>query len=210
LLWMCVPFAVLAVLAFITPNFAAGGKLVYAYVTYLLLTMVYTAINVPYCALGAVITPNQRVRVSINGYRFFLATAAGALIASTTLPLVALLGGGNPRLGFPLTMALFTSIALVLFLACFVLTKERVTQASESTSDLWKDFKHLLRNDQWLVVAAINFVLFIALVIRDGAAIYYVRWYLARPDLIEAFLTTGMLRTDSKITSVFCHRQGAT
>ena len=67
LLWMCVPFAVLAVLAFITPNFAAVGKLVYAYVTYLLLTMVYTAINVPYCALGAVITPNQRERVSLNG-----------------------------------------------------------------------------------------------------------------------------------------------
>lgn len=193
LLWMCVPFAVLAVLAFITPNFAAGGKLVYAYVTYLLLTMVYTAINVPYCALGAVITPNQRERVSLNGYRFFLATAAGAVIASTTLPLVELLGGGDDRRGFPLTMAVFTTVGIGLFLACFALTKERVKQATESTSDLWTDVKLLVKNDQWLVVAAINFVLFIALVVRDGAAIYYMRWYFGRPDLIGPFLTTGML-----------------
>lgn len=193
LLWMCVPFAVLAVLAFVTPDFAEPGKLVYAYGTYLLLTMVYTAINVPYCALGAVITPNQRERVSLNGYRFFLATAAGAVIASTTLPLVELLGGGDDRRGFPLTMAVFTTVGIGLFLACFALTQERVKQAAESTSDLWTDVKLLVKNDQWLIVAALNFVLFIALVLRDGAAIYYMRWYFGRTDLIGAFLTTGNL-----------------
>jgi glycoside/pentoside/hexuronide:cation symporter, GPH family len=153
----------------------------------------YTAINVPYCALGAVITPNQRERVSLNGYRFFLALAGGAMIAATTIPLVGLLGQGDPRRGFPLTIALFGLVAVVLFWACFAFTRERVHQAASQASNLWADVKHLLGNDQWLVVAAMNFVLFIALAIRDGAAIYYVRWYLDRPALIGAFLTTGML-----------------
>jgi len=193
LVWMSGPFAVIAVLAFVTPDFSPSGKLVYAYVTYFLLTTAYTAINVPYCALGAVISPNQRERVSLNGYRFFLATAAGAIVGASTLPLVALLGGGNDQLGFPLAMVVFTLGAVVLFVACFGLTKERVAQVSTHASDLLADLKYLVKNDQWLVVAALNFLLFIALVIRDGTAIYYVVWYVGREELASAFLAVGML-----------------
>jgi GPH family glycoside/pentoside/hexuronide:cation symporter len=193
LFWMSVPLAGVAVLAFITPDISPRAKIVYAYGTYFLLTMSYTAINVPYCALGAVITPNQRERVSLNGYRFFLVTAAGALVASVTLPLVELLGRGNDRLGFPLAMVLFGILSVGLFLACFALTKERVVQASPTTTDLWTDIRHLARNDQWLVVASLSFLLFVVLVVRDGTAIYYVQWVVGRPELVPAFLTGGML-----------------
>jgi len=140
-----------------------------------------------------VLTQNQHELVSLNGYQFFLATAAGMMIVSTTLPLVAWLGGGNVRAGIPLTMSVFAVLAMATFLACFALTKERVGQAAETASDLRTDVKYLVRNDQWRIVAAINFVLFIALAIRGGSAIYFVRWHLGQPGLVDAFLTIGLV-----------------
>lgn len=193
LLWLCVPYALAGVLAFTTPDYSMPGKLAFAYVTYSLLMIVYSGINVPYCALGAVLTPDSRERVSLNGYRFFLATAGGAIVASSTLPLVAMLGAGDKQRGFQLTMVVLTGLAVEMFLTCFAATKERVVQTSSHSSTLALDLKLLLKNDQWRVVAALNVVLFAALVIEDGAAIYYLTWYVGREDLIGPFLTTGMV-----------------
>lgn len=201
LLWLSLPYALIAVLAFTTPDFSANGKLIYAYITYSLLMVVYAAINVPYCALGAVLTANSRERVSLNGYRFFLATSGGALVVAATLPLVSFLGDGDEQKGFQLAVAVLAGLAVLMFLACFAATKERVVAVSENTSSFWHDLRYLLSNDQWRVVAAINFVLFIALVIQDGSTVYYVIWFLKRPDLIGAFLTIGMV--SSMVGSLF-------
>ena len=73
LIWTAVPFAVIFVLAFTTPDFSAGGKLIYAYVTYLLLMMVYSANNLPYSALSGVMTGDVNERTSLSSYRFFFA-----------------------------------------------------------------------------------------------------------------------------------------
>lgn len=193
LLWLCLPFGAIAVLAFVTPDFTPTGKLVYAYTTFALLMIVYSAVNVPYCALGAVLTADGRERVSLNGIRFLLATLGGTLVVAATLPLVRLLGAGNDRLGFPLAVALLAGLAIAMLVACFALTKERVRPADSNSSAIWHDIKFLLANDQWLVVAVINFVLFIAFAIQDGSAIYYLTWYVGRQDLTSAFLTTGMV-----------------
>jgi GPH family glycoside/pentoside/hexuronide:cation symporter len=193
LIWFSISFAAAAVATFTTPNLSAGGKLVYAYCTYTLLMIIYSAINVPYCALGAVITTDSRERISLNGYRFFLATAGGALVTATTLPLVQLLGRGNDRLGFPLAVAVLTFLATFMLWGCFLLTKERVEPLSTEKPNVWTDLTLLIKNDQWRVIAAMNFVLFIALVIQDGTAVYYVTWYLGRPELVGPFITTGMV-----------------
>ena len=123
LLWLCVPYALIAVLAFTTPDLSSSGKLIWAYATYSLLMGIYTAINIPYCALGGVITADSQERVSLNSYRFFLATSAGVLVASSTLYLVKTLGQGNDQKGFQLAMAVFSALAVVFFLACFFLTR---------------------------------------------------------------------------------------
>jgi glycoside/pentoside/hexuronide:cation symporter, GPH family len=201
LIWMSLPYAVIAVLTFTTPDLSASGKLIYAYVTYSLLLVVYSAINVPYCALGAVLTADPQERVSVNGYRFFLATAGGTLVVSSTLPLVHFFGAGNLQIGFQRAVMLLSVIAVGLFGICFLLTKERVQAATQVSSGIWQDVVLLLKNDQWLVVAALNFILFIALVIQDGAAVYYVTWYVGRPELIGPFLTVGMM--SSMIGSLF-------
>ena len=193
LLWLSIPFAVIAVIAFTTPDFSAAGKLIYAYITYSLLMIIYTAINIPYCALGGVITPDTSERVSLNSYRFFIATAAGVLVASATLPLVERLGQGSEQKGYQLAMVVLGTLAFFLFLVSFFLTKERVVQVSTKTSTIKKDLKILFANDQFLVVAALFFMLLIGLVIRNAAAIYYLTWYSGREDLITIFLTVGMI-----------------
>lgn len=193
LLWLAIPFALLCVVSFTTPSFSASGKLIYAYVTYSLMMLAYTAINIPYCALGGVITPDSHERVSLNSYRFVLATLAGVLIASCTMPLVKLLGQGSDQKGFQLAMGLFSILAVVAFFGCFFLTKERVEPASKEKSNVWHDLKSLARNDQWLVVALLFFFLLLPLVLRGGAAAYYIKWFAGREDLIAAFLTTGAL-----------------
>lgn len=204
LLWMSVPYAVIAVLAFTTPDWSATAKLVYAYFTFSLLLVVYSSINVPYCALGAVLTSDPQERVSINGYRFFLATAGGTLVVATTPELVEYLGAGNAQLGFQRTLMFLTSIAIVMFAACFFSTKERVQPAAAFDAPFWEDLRLLFKNDQWLVVAALNLILFVALAIQDGAAVYYVTWYVGRPELLGGFLTTGMIC--SMLGSLFAER----
>lgn len=191
LLWGAVPFAVVFVLTYTTPNFGGTGKLVYAYVTYSLLMILYTIVNIPYCALGAAITSDSQERVSANSYRFVLATSAGVLIAFFGPKLIAFFGNGNEQAGYPYAMAVFGLLAIVAFVGCFALTKERVAPVAPSKGAFGLDLKSLLRNDQWRVVAILFLVLLVAIVLRGASQVYYIKWFAGRADLIAAFLTTG-------------------
>ncbi|MBP52248.1 MAG: MFS transporter [Opitutae bacterium] len=199
LLWFSVPFSVVFVLTFITPDFSESGKLVYAYLTYALLMVLYTVVNIPYCALGGVITSDSQERVSANSYRFFIATSAGVLISFFAPNLIKTFGNGNDQAGYPYAMATFAVLAILAFFGCFALTKERVKQAAPTKGSLGLDFKTLLKNDQWLVVALLFFVLLVPIVLRGASQVYYVKWFIGDAELIAAFLTTG----------TFCQMVGA-
>lgn len=95
ILWLALPFALFGVLAFTTPNFGLSGKIVYAYVTYTLMMMVYTAINIPYSALMGVISASPAQRASFSQYRFMFAFSGGLIVQALTLPLVNTIGGDN-------------------------------------------------------------------------------------------------------------------
>ena len=77
LLWFAIPFAVMGVITFFTPEFGQTGKLVYACVSYTLLSLVYTAINVPYCAMINNLSGDSRERISLQSWRFALSTLGG-------------------------------------------------------------------------------------------------------------------------------------
>ena len=191
LLWFAIPFSVVFVLTFITPGFSDGSKLTYAYCTYSLLMVLYTVVNIPYCALGGVITSDSQERVSANSYRFFIATSAGVLISFFAPGMVNHFGNGNQQAGYPYAMAVFGFLAVLAFFGCFSLTKERVKQVAKTKGSFALDFKTLLKNDQWLVVATLFLVLLIPIVLRGASQVYYVKWFIGKPELIAAFLTTG-------------------
>lgn len=94
-LWAAIPFALMFFLAFTTPNFDATGKIIYAYITYILLMTVYSVGNLPYSALNGVITGDVNERTSLSSYRFFFAMSASLVVQGLTLPLVSKFGQGD-------------------------------------------------------------------------------------------------------------------
>jgi len=103
LLWVVIPYAALGYLLFLGPDLSQSGKLIFAYVSYSLIMLGYTAINVPYSALLAVIHPLSEERTKATQYRFVLASVGTILVGATAKPLVDSLGGGDEVLGFRLT-----------------------------------------------------------------------------------------------------------
>jgi GPH family glycoside/pentoside/hexuronide:cation symporter len=139
---------------------------VYAYVTYFLLMTAYAAINVPYSALMGVMTPSSKERTSLSIYRFVGAFGGQLLIALGVMPLVRELGGGDKAQGFKVTMAIFSALAVVLFIATFLMTKERIKPHHEKPH-FRKDLGSLMKNKPWVIMVVA------ALLTLSGAA---VRW----------------------------------
>lgn len=144
LLFMGIPLAVTATAAFTTPPLGESGKLAYAYVTYVLVMMAYTAINTPYGALLGVISPDSTVRTEVATYRFVAAFAGAIFVQSCTLDLVAFLGQGDPARGFSRTIALYSVFAVLLFWITFATTRERVQPRHDRRGTPAADFWFLV------------------------------------------------------------------
>lgn len=193
LLWLAIPFAVISILAFTTPELSENGKMIYAFVTYTLLMMAYTAINIPYSALGGVITADPKERVSVQSYRFVFGMLGGLLVTALTIPLVDFLGQGDKAKGYQLTITVMSILGVVLFLLCFAGTKERVHPPAAQQSDFKKELGVLWHNDQWRILCLAAIFVLTGMVMRSTLAIYYVKYYLLREDLITLFVTLGMI-----------------
>lgn len=113
LLWMALAYSVLAVLAFSTPDIGAAGKVIYAGVTYLLLMTVFTAINLPYSSLGAVMTSDSYERAGLNSYRFIFAFVGQFIVTGTALYLASYFGKGDNAKGYQYTLILFSAISFI-------------------------------------------------------------------------------------------------
>ena len=177
LLWLAVPFGLIAILTFSSPDFSATGKLIYAYITYNLMMMVYTAVNVPYSALMAVITPNSLERTELSSYRFVAAFVGGLIVQAATLSLVKYFGGENEAVGWQWTMACISALAVVLFVATFLSTKERVAPPKNQKSDFRRDIKDLFTNKPWLLIGAATVFQLIFIVMRNSSVLYYFKYY---------------------------------
>ncbi len=289
LLWMAVPFGIIGVLTFTTPDLSLQGKIIYAYVTYTLMMMVYTAINIPYSALMGVVSSDPLQRTSFSQYRFIFAFLGAFLVQGLTLPLVNTIGGGNTDVfyakvnqehqivitengvgaskliikakkdkgdplthkvtvnvyrkeykseidtsteilylpqgfgsytldpqkyfkvniaGFPLTtevvneakgfqgtMTIFAIAAVAMFLITFYTTKERVSPPKEQITNLKNDIKDLLTNVPWLVLFFIGIFSLSYISIRNGAIIYYFKYYVGNSLASTGFMLAGTIAT---------------
>ena len=193
LLWLAVPFGVISIITFTTPDLSDTGKVIYAFVTYTLLMLVYTAINIPYSALGGVLSRDPTERVSIQSYRFVFGMLGGLIISSCTMPLVNWLGKGDNALGYQLTMVIMSCLGIALFLICFRFTKERVVTEQNQQLNLKQQMKTLWQNGPFRILCAASLVLLTSMVLRTTLAIYYVKYMLGENDLVTAFVTIGMI-----------------
>ncbi|HYD82740.1 MAG TPA: MFS transporter, partial [Opitutus sp.] len=125
-LWLAVPFGVSIFLTFVTPDLGYGGKLMWAYATYILLTLIFTAVTIPYISLIGVLTDSPQERLSANGYRLFFAKVAAFLVTIIVPVMAANWGGGSIARGYQIAMGVMAIAAAALFLFCFFATTERL------------------------------------------------------------------------------------
>jgi GPH family glycoside/pentoside/hexuronide:cation symporter len=183
LLWGALPLALIGVIMFTTPNLGAHGKLVYAYITYSLIMLAYTFINIPYGALMGVISPNSLERTSVSSYRFVLAYGGLFMVQGLTVPMVKYFGRGNDQKGFQMAMVVYGILAIVLFLITFLNTRERVQPAKQEGSTLRTDLKDLMKNTPWIMVCFIGVFAVCYISIRMGAILYYFKYYVGPHQL---------------------------
>ncbi|MGF1757737.1 MFS transporter [Photobacterium sagamiensis] len=190
LLFGAIPLCILAVLAFTTPDFSENGKLAYAYVTYVLLMVCYTVVNIPYSSMPTVMSVDGKIRTQLTSFRMFCAFFAMLVVSGTTLPLVELLGNGNEQQGFQYTMMLFATLAVLFFFATFSLTKERVKPIT-SKSSIKEDLKVVSQNKAWWVLLAVGVLLFSFTMMPFGVGMYYFSYNVGDTSLATGFFVSG-------------------
>ena len=126
ILFGAIPYAVLAILTFTTPNLGETGKIIYAGATYVLLMTAYAAVNLPYSSLAAVMTSDTYERAGLNTYRFICAFIGQFVVSGLALTLAKYFGNGDKAAGFQYTLVMFGFLSVVFFFITFATSKERV------------------------------------------------------------------------------------
>ncbi|GHC15456.1 permease [Kushneria pakistanensis] len=185
-LWVAVPMGIITFLAFYSPAFDGNALIIYAVVTYALLSLCYTAINVPYCALVNVITQSPREVVSCQSYRFALSGGA-AFCVMVGLPLLAeWLGQGDIAFGYQTGVAVLAVMAVVMFLICFASVRERVNTGGRKFR-MKELLANTVKNDQLLLMFFITFLVMNIFNVKGGSAIYFIQYYLEGSPAFTSF-----------------------
>jgi glycoside/pentoside/hexuronide:cation symporter, GPH family len=196
LLWFALPFAVMGAITFFAPDFGQTGKLVYAYITYSLMMIVYSLINVPYASLLGAISSDPGQRNSLSSFRMSFAFIGSFVTFMLLQPLIDFFSKtfGNDSLaitakaaensvstspvGWVMGVGAIGVICVTLFLLCFSWTKERVTQIeSEKNASIRQDLKNLFHNAPWWILVATGLAALLFNAVRDSVAIYFFRDY---------------------------------
>lgn len=192
-LFLSVPFGISVFLTFTTPGFDYAGKLIYAYITYIFVTIMFTSVTIPYISLIGVLTNDPQERLSANGYRLFFAKVA-AFLVSIVVPIMAdALGKNDMAKGYQFAMGLMALMGTLLFLFSFFTTRERVEHIVDKKS-VFQQFKLLLKNEQWTLLFGVCFFGTVGYAIRSSVAIYYAKYFLGGDASVQSsFLATGVI-----------------
>lgn len=187
LLWLAVPFGIIGILTFVTPDWSPTGKLIYAYVTYSLMMMIYSAINVPYASLLGVMSPNPKERNTLSTYRMTFAYIGSFIALLLFMPLVNFFSGNSKELadqqtGWTMAVVVIAILCIVLFFGCFAWTKERVKPIKETQNPLKEDLKDLFKNKPWWILLGAGVAALVFNSIRDGATVYYFKYFVVEED----------------------------
>ena len=194
LLWISLPYVLFSVLMFTTPDWSYENKVIYAFVTYFLMSLTYTAINIPYCSLGGVITNDPGERVSCQSYRFVMVGIATLILSLTLLPMAEWFGGENKARGYQMAMSVLAFIGLCMFLFCFATVRERIRPAVPSNDDIKANLKEVWKNDQWVRILLLTFCNVLPGFIRMAATLYYVTWVMGQSThFATLFISLGVI-----------------
>ena len=192
LLWTAVPFGVISILTFTTPQFSPGAKVIYAWSTYILLRLIYTVNNVPYASLTAVMTQDPDERTSISSYRQIAANSAGFIVASLAIPMVKFFGRGNDARGYQFTMGLLSVLSVAFFIISFLATRERIQPDPQQKTSLGQDLSDLFSNQPWMALFLVTLFYFSAILVRGNVMLPYFRFVAGNVNLFAWFNGFGL------------------
>jgi glycoside/pentoside/hexuronide:cation symporter, GPH family len=204
ILLTAIPWAVVMVLAYTTPKgWNMTSMVIYAIITNTMLMTIYSMNNMPYAALGGVMTGDVNERAKLNSFRFIAVNAAQFIVGGFTLPLVAKLarshaaggtvGVADQQYGWQMTMAIWAGLCLMLFLFTFSTTKERIQPVSKAKTSPLQDFTNLLKNNPWKVMFFMTMVHFCILSFRGGALYNYYHHYADRAAMYDWVSQLGLV-----------------
>ena len=189
LLYLAVPFAVIGVLTFTTPDFSDGGKVISAYFTYSLMMMVYSAINVPYASLLGVMSPEPKDRNMLSTYRMTFAYIGSFIALLLFMPMVNRFSmGHDEQHGWMMSVIVIAVLCVLLFYGCFAWTTERVKPIKEQQNSLKSDLQDLLHNRPWWILLGAGVAALVFNSIRDGATVYYFKYYVVEEEYASVSL----------------------
>lgn len=192
LLWTALPFGIIGVLTFTTPNLSPGGKFLYAYTTYILLRLIYVINNVPYAALTGVITGDPDERTSLSSFRQFFANGAAFIVQSLALPMVLYFGRGDRAKGYQVTMGLFSVLCVIFFMVTFATTKERIQPDPQQKASLTQDLADLFKNGSWIALFLVTTFYFMAISIRGSVMLPFFKYCSGQEQLFSWFNGFGL------------------
>ena len=213
LLFLAIPFSVIGVLTFVTPSFGDNGKLIYAYVTYSLMMMVYSVINVPYASLLGVMSDNPKERNTLSTYRMAFAYIGSFIALLLFMPMVNFWSGHSKEIaaqqqGWTLAVAVIAVMCALLFIGCFALTRERVKALHEKQAPLKEDLKDLWKNRPWWILLGAGVAALVFNSIRDGATVYYFKYFIVEEDFQTisffgvSFVLSGLYLSVGQIANI--------
>ena len=181
-LWLCLPFAIFAVLTFLAPDLPYRATIAYAAVTYAGCNILFTGINTPVTSILSALTSDPKERLTLTTFRM-LGSKFGVLVVNLTgLALVRTLGHGNDRTGFVLAVPLFAVASVALFLLAFRNLKETVLPSKQTSAR--ETFRAMKGNWPWLIVVTSTVLFWMGFISRVTVAPHFFKYVLHRPDLL--------------------------
>ncbi|MBF6598817.1 MAG: MFS transporter [Fermentimonas sp.] len=187
ILWGAIPFGIIGVITFTSPDLDLRGKIIYAYITYTLMMTAYTVVNVPYASLLGVMSPNSSDRNILSSFRMAFAYIGSFFALLMFMPMVnffseRITGNKSVEHGWIMAVAVFSVICIILFFLTFGLTRERV-KPIRTQSKASEDLKDLMRNKPWWLLLGAGVAALIFNSIRDGATVYYFKYYIQEESI---------------------------
>lgn len=211
ILWTAFPLGIILSLTFTTPDLGSTGKLIYAYCTYIALTLIYTASNVPYSALMGVMTADEKERTSLSSYRFAGAYLGGILTQGFLIYLVLFLGGGDENKGYQYAIYFLSAVLVIFLLITYSTTRERVVSPpSEKSSHILDDIKDLVKNKPWVILLIVGFLFVTYNSIKQGITVIYFKRYLDNEMLAASYMVVLLVVSmiAALVTSPLANRLG--
>lgn len=206
-LWGAVPFGIIAVLTFYVPDVGPTGRLIWAYATYIGLSLLYTVVNIPLASILPALTSDTNERTNLATTRMVFSFIGATIISSVAMPMIDHLGGGDKAHGYFITMSIWAAVATLLFLFTFKNVEELVLVKQEKVG-IAAALKAMKGNTPWFVFALNIVVMWGAVFFQGGALIYYITYNLGRPELVSVVAgITAFIPMIGTLTTPFFSRR---